>query len=243
MNKTLLHTNNLTVGYSSAKKVLTNVSISVELSEMVLVAGRNGSGKSTLLSTLIGLIPALSGDVFIFGDRVNDLSYSKKSRVFSYVPAKPVLLNDFTIRQLIETGRAPYTGWSNKFSEPDRFAVEEAAEKLRISHILKSGINAVSDGERQKAMIARAIAQDTPLIVLDEPTAFLDYPSRIELIQILKMLTSDMKKAVVFSSHDLEVLIPVVDFVWFCNNGKIISDCTAKIVEMDSFKSFYNKIQ
>jgi len=241
MTKPLLHTVDLSVGYSAKKPVLSNVTVTVLPSELVMVAGRNGSGKSTLLTTILGLLPALSGDILIKGRSIRKYSHAGRSRTLSYVPSKSNVINNFTIKQIIETGRAPYTGWNNRFSEADRFHVDEATANLGLSNILHRRLNEVSDGERQKAMIARAIAQDAPIIILDEPTAFLDYPTRIELIQILKMLTREMKKAIVLSSHDLDILLPVVDSIWFCSDNGIVAEKADSMMQNNGFKMFFNK--
>ncbi|NLA25062.1 MAG: ABC transporter ATP-binding protein, partial [Bacteroidales bacterium] len=168
---------NLKIGYKS-HVVLSNIDINIDEPSFILLCGRNGSGKSTLLKTILGLINPLDGQIIVNGKNPSEISVAEQAKIFSYVSAKPVILSNISLRQIVETGRAPYTSWLNKLSPKDIELVNQAIDFLKITHIENKNIAEVSDGERQKAMIARALAQNTPFLLLDEPTAFLDYPSK-----------------------------------------------------------------
>lgn len=240
MQSNSLILNNLTIGYKKMP-VLSAVSAAIEGSQLVLLCGKNGSGKSTLMKSMLGLLKPMSGEIKINGFAPYPMSIAKKAALVSYVAAKPVNINNITVREIAETGRAPYTSWNHSMSPTDNKIVEQSLEYLQIEHIQYKNIDEVSDGERQKTMIARALAQDTPYLLLDEPTAFLDYPSKTELIRILIRLSKEFSKTVVLTSHDLDLLIPVSDRLWFCNNGEVISGSSADLHKNPSFRLFYDK--
>ncbi|HPG73792.1 MAG TPA: ABC transporter ATP-binding protein [Bacteroidales bacterium] len=233
-------THYLSVGYGK-HTVLCNISLRVEAPSFILLAGRNGSGKSTLLRTLLGLIECLDGDIQISGASINAMTALQRSKLIGYVSSKPFAINNFTVAQVVATGRAPYTNWTNGLNNNDKFLIEKAISDLKIENIADKKTDAISDGERQKTMIARALAQNTPIIILDEPTAFLDYPSKKDLINMLQRLVSEHNKIVISSSHDLDLLIPVVNNIWFCNKQQVYSNAPENMMQCDDFKMFYNK--
>lgn len=231
---------NLSVGYKG-NRVLSDVCAEVLEPGLILLCGKNGSGKSTLLRSILGLLKPLSGDIYINGKQPTEMSAAQKATLLSYVAAKPLQVSNMSIRDVTETGRAPYTSWANTFSHHDTHMVEQALEYLQIKDIQHKNIEEVSDGERQKTMIARALAQDTPFLLLDEPTAFLDYPSKNDLIRILIRLSQEFSKTVILTSHDLDLLIPAVGEIWFCNSGELVSGTSETINKIAEFKLFYNK--
>lgn len=220
---------NLTVGYGR-KAVIEGLNAEFRDGELTCLIGRNGCGKSTLLRTIAGFQRPLSGEVTITtaasnaandnenatAEAISEVSLSKisaheRSQLLSIV----LTHNDFdammTVRELVAMGRAPYTGFWGGLSKQDDDIVKEALSLVGISSFAERKINALSDGERQKVMIAKALAQQTPVILLDEPTAFLDHPSKIETMEMLRDLCHNTRKTIILSSHDLEIAERTVD--------------------------------
>lgn len=206
---------NLAIGYPPHKVVARNLTAVLRGGELTCLIGRNGLGKSTLLKVLAGFIPALSGHVIISvdGKDYDSLEISKKtfSRFVAVVLTEKVDIANMTAREVISMGRMPYTGFFGRLSKEDEAIVESAVEMTGTAALADRDINTLSDGERQKVMIARALAQQTPVILLDEPTAFLDYESKVGTMKLLRSLAHDMGKVVVASTHDLDIAKRIAD--------------------------------
>lgn len=207
----------LTTGYWSKNGgnvvVHNDINLSFHSGELVAIIGQNGSGKSTLLRTICGFQYALGGDVLINHELLSSYSEIKLSRIFSVVFTEKVIIENMSVFDLIATGRAPYTDFFNRITESDFEIIRQSATDVGIEHLLDKNINQLSDGERQKVMIAKSIAQQTPIIILDEPTAFLDFPSKIELNKLLKRLCVELDKIIIMSTHDIEQALPFSDKV------------------------------
>lgn len=188
--------------------------------ELVSLVGRNGCGKSTLLRTVAGLQPVLGGQVVQSGRPVQDYSIQERARLLSIVTphAKPV--PDMTVYDLVAMGRSPYTGFWGKLRAEDKAIIEESLRMVGITAYQHRIAATLSDGERQKAMIAKAIAQQTPIIVLDEPTSFLDYPSKVRTMQLLAQLAHEHGKTIIVSTHDLEQALQFSDKIWLLDEQK-----------------------
>jgi len=181
---------------------------------LVGIIGRNGIGKSTLLRTICGLQPALGGFVNIQGSEVRHIQKSAMAKLISYVSTDQVRVANLRVMELVSMGRFPYTNWFGKLSNEDRCVIGEAIEHTGIKNLLFKLVHQLSDGERQKVMIARALVQDTPVIILDEPTAFLDLQARHEILRLLNNLSRNNKKLILFSTHDLSIAMDEVDKLW-----------------------------
>lgn len=188
--------------------------------ELTCLLGRNGAGKSTLLKTLSAFQPPLSGDIIIEGKSIDDYSENELARIIGVVLTDRITLSNITVRELIAMGRSPYTGFWGTLSQHDRDVVEEAILQVGIAPLAERAVLTLSDGERQKAMIAKALAQETPVIFLDEPTAFLDYPSKVEIMMLLQRLTRVGDKTVFMSTHDLELALQIADSLWLVDKDK-----------------------
>lgn len=214
----------LSIGYGN-KAVLTGLSKSFERGRAVCIAGRNGTGKSTLLRTLAALQPPLGGDITIGGRSVTDISKKELARTVGIVLTSSASQqsemegNNITVMEMVSMGRIPYTGFFGTLSDDDRNAVHMAIQTIGIESLATRKMGSLSDGEKQKAFIAKALAQQTPIIILDEPTAFLDYESRIELYTLLQRLAHEEGKLVIFSSHDLDMAAKYVDEIWQINSS------------------------
>ena len=208
---------NLTIGYSakhSVKVVAEGISDTLRSGELTCLLGENGVGKSTLLRTLSGFLPPLSGDIAILGKPLGDYKERELATVIGVVLTERTNLQNMTVTELVGMGRSPYTGFWGRLSAEDRHKVGEALDLVGIAALNDRLVQTLSDGERQKVMIAKALAQETPIIFLDEPTAFLDYPSKVEILRLLGRLSRDFGKTIFLSTHDLELALRVADRVW-----------------------------
>lgn len=215
---TFLQTQDLTIGYAS-KVVQEKLSLSLERGALVCLLGTNGCGKSTLLRTLSYLQKPLSGEIFFEGTPLSKMTAEERSTLFSLVLTDSVEVENMSVYNLVAMGRFPYTSWSGKLKQEDRLIVEKVISQVNLVDKKYQFINQLSDGERQRAVIAKALAQETPLVILDEPTAHLDLPSRIEVMMLLKRLAHEMGKCFILSSHELDLSMQLADVIWLMDKG------------------------
>lgn len=210
----LLHIQNLAVGYKQ-KSLLRDISFEINRGEVVALIGRNGTGKTTLLRTLSGLQEPLQGKVSIEGKELNHLKPRERAKLVSIVLTHRIVLQGIDVRTLLEMGKYPalhaFTFLKNNKATDDAHLIDACLSKLNITHLADKPLAEISDGELQKAMIARSLVQQTPLILMDEPTAFLDYVAKEELFEQLKKLAKEENIAILFSSHDLELVKKYAD--------------------------------
>lgn len=185
-----------------------------ESGRLTCLLGRNGMGKSTLLQTIASFLPALEGEVKVDGHAVGGMSPMERARLMSVVlTSRPDDLN-ITVSGLVGLGRSPYTDFWGRLREEDRKAVDEALRMVGITQLARRNFGKLSDGERQKAMLARALAQQTPVILLDEPTAFLDHPAKTETLRLLGRIAHELGKTILLSTHDVEIALREADDIW-----------------------------
>ncbi len=217
---------NLTIGYMARKNrkvVAEGINASLENARMTCLIGPNGVGKSTLLRTLSAFQPPLDGQVFIHDKDLALLREKQLAKLIGVVlTARPDVQN-MTVEDMVGLGRSPYTGFWGGLSAEDHAIVDEAITLVGIDNLKGRMIQNLSDGERQKVMIAKALAQQTPVIFLDEPTAFLDYPSKVEMMQKLHQLSRTADKTIFLSTHDLELALQIADTVWLMAGPKQLS--------------------
>ena len=229
---TAITTNRLTVGYRG-HRVVEDISLSLPCGRLVCLLGPNGAGKSTLLRTLCGFQPPIEGTVTISGSDITTMSAAEGARLVSVVLTDRPLTPSLTAREMVGMGRAPYTGFWGRLSDDDRRLVSEAMQTVGIAPLATRRMGRLSDGERQKVMIAKALAQHTPVIVLDEPTAFLDYPSKVAVMKTLAQLAHDEGKTILMSTHDLELAAQLGDELMEIENKhirKITADEVSRII-------------
>lgn len=208
--KVLLSTNSLSIGYKD-KPIMTELNFNLFENEVVSILGSNGIGKSTLIKTLIGELPKISGDIFIIGKSLATISKRELSQLVAIVTTERVQAGGLRVEELVSLGRHPHTGYFGKLSSADKHIVTDAINAVGIGHKATAFVSELSDGERQKAMIARAIAQQTPIIILDEPFSFLDTASRIEILSLLKKISNDNNVGILLSSHDVSQAMRMSD--------------------------------
>ena len=217
MEKAVITANDLCIGYRQGKqekRIHEHLSFRLYPGELTCLLGANGTGKSTLLRTLAASQPALSGELFVQEKPLSAYSEKERSRTIGVVLTDKTQAGGLTVYELVALGRQPHTGFFGRLNKTDHSIIEEALEAVSISHKAHSYTAELSDGERQKVMIAKALVQECPLILLDEPTAFLDVVSRIEIMTLLHRLAVEQKKAILLSTHDIEQALVLADKLW-----------------------------
>jgi len=247
MNDTpLLTARNLSIGYKTGTKHFKIVSESLDLDlwtgQLVCLLGPNGAGKSTLMRTLSGLQQAISGDITIDHESLISLKPVDLARKLSLVLTERIDPGNLTVRELVSLGRTPYTGWLGSLSEVDKEKINCSLDATDTKNFADRRMNELSDGERQKVMLARALAQDTKLILLDEPTAHLDLPNRVEMMRLLHHLARQTQKAILLSTHELDLALQAADKLWLMHpDGKLVTGVPEDLVLNGSFEAAFIK--
>ena len=223
----------LSIGYRSkntgTRVVASDIQATIRKGELTCLLGANGVGKSTLLRTLSAFQPALGGDVMLYNSSASHpsplTSFTDKelSRLIGVVLTEKPDVRNMSVRELVALGRSPYTGFWGTLRDDDWQVVDEAISTVGIDSLRERMIHTLSDGERQKVMIAKALAQQTPVIYLDEPTAFLDFPSKVEMMQLLRRLAREQQKTIFLSTHDFELALQMADTLWMMEKGGRLS--------------------
>jgi len=206
----------LAIGYGhggTLKTVADGLDTELRGGELTVLLGANGVGKSTLIKTLCGFIPPLAGAIDLLGRPIDTYTEKELSRTLSVVLTERVELRNMTVAELVGLGRSPYTGFWGTLRPQDERVVGEVLDAVGIGPLANRQVQSLSDGERQKALIAKSLAQQTPVIVLDEPTAFLDFPSKAEMMRLLRRLAHELGRTILLSTHDLELAVRTADRV------------------------------
>lgn len=231
-----IHIENLCIGYpgkGDVKVVASDICAGINSGELTCLLGANGVGKSTLLRTLSAFQPRLSGEIRIEGKDISSYTDKQLSKVISVVLTEKCDIRNMSAVELIGLGRSPYTGFWGTLSKEDKAVVDHAIELVGISHLVHRMVHTLSDGERQKVMIAKALAQETPVIYLDEPTAFLDFPSKVEMMQLLHLLSRQTDKTIFLSTHDLELALQIADKIWLMDKVNGVTIGTPEDLSLD----------
>lgn len=244
MKTPLLSTRNLQIGYTNGKPahkvVASNLNLELTQNEFVCLVGPNGAGKSTLLRTLTGLLPALDGEVLLAGRKLAQYSRKELANEISVVLTSPIEVGAMTVNELVAMGRFPFTGLFDRMGEHDWKVVRRALEMVGLLGFEERVVHKLSDGERQKVMIARALAQEPRILVLDEPTAYLDLPGRVSVMNLLHELSTDHGQTVLTSTHDLDLAMRGADRLWLMSpGGMIISGAPEDLVLSGDFQRVF----
>lgn len=236
----------LSIGYKiggGANQIVANgVDASICSGELTSLLGANGVGKSTLLKTMTAVLTPLNGEVLYCGKALSEYSHKELSKMISIVLTERVTIKNITVFELVSFGRTPYTGFWGNVSKIDRDIVAESLRLVGIEHLAERTVQTLSDGERQKAMIAKALAQQTPIILLDEPTAFLDFPSKVEIMQLLHRLSRQTGKTIFMSTHDLDLALQISDKIWLMDRERGIHTGIPEDLALDgSLRSFFDR--
>lgn len=235
----MIELRNITLGYSQ-RTLIKDATTRFERGTMVALLGRNGTGKSTLLRTIARLIDAQQGEIAINGTPLADMSQAELARLVAFVTTERIDVEALTAYDLVAIGRSPYTGWMGRLTDADRAAIERAMDIAGVRHMAERRVSTMSDGECQRVMIARALAQDTPIILLDEPTAFLDLPNRYELCTLLSRLAHEEERCVIFSTHELDIALSLADSIALVDSPRLVHLPTAEMITSGNIERLFD---
>ncbi len=234
----MIRLENITLGYG-ARTLLEGVTTRFEAGTLTALIGRNGAGKSTLLRALAGLEPLQAGAITIGGQSIAELDGAEAARRVAFVATDKVRIANLPCEDLVALGRAPYTNWIGRLQAVDREIVADALAKVGMSDFARKTMDRMSDGECQRVMIARALAQQTSVILLDEPTAFLDMPNRYELCRLLQRLAHDEQKAIIFSTHELDIASKMCDAIALIDTPTLRHQPSAEMVASGAIERLF----
>lgn len=232
----------VTLGYGE-RVLMANASVGFGWGELTALIGRNGTGKSTLLRTIAALAKPQRGVITIAGRDVASLTMKEVAGQIAFVSTDDVRVQNLHVWDVVSLGRAPYTNWVGRLTAEDRAKVEESLRLVGMEQFAEASMDSLSDGERQRVMIARALAQDTPIILLDEPTAFLDLPNKYEICLLLRRLAHKEGKCILFSTHDLSIAIELCDTIAMIEGGEFRYGTAEMLIEEGAMQRLFESTQ
>lgn len=241
---TILETKNLAIGYYNKKAnivVSKNIKIALKKGELVGLIGANGIGKSTFLRTITKVQKPINGSIFIENTNLEQINQIKLAKLLSLVLTEPIASKNLTVLELVALGRQPYTNWVGTLNQNDKNIIYKALEQINIQDLKDKKCYELSDGQLQKVMIARALAQDTSLIILDEPTTHLDMYHKIFLLKLLQQLVKETQKTIVFSSHEIDLAIQLCDKIIIMTKDSVEIDSPCNLIEKGAFNKLFPK--
>ena len=241
-NKTILSTSNLSIGYQSKKgknTIAQNLNLKLEQGQLVSLVGGNGIGKSTLLRTLTGIQKPLTGSVMLNEKDIFHYEALDLAQNLSLVLTEKLPPSNLTVFELVALGRQPYTNWLGKLSEEDLKKINQAIGLTHIEHLIDKKHHEISDGQLQIVLIARALAQDTPVIILDEPTTHLDLHHKVSVFKLLKKLSQETNKCILFSTHDIDLAIQLSDEMIVMTEGSVVQDSPCNLISKGIFSTLF----
>ncbi|MDO6597022.1 ABC transporter ATP-binding protein [Oceanihabitans sp. 2_MG-2023] len=239
---TILKTKNLTIGYTSKKEentIATNINIVLKKGELIGLVGGNGIGKSTLLRTISQVQPKLSGSIFLNEKPLENYTNLDLAKSMSLVLTESISSKNLSVFELIALGRQPYTNWVGNLSNTDITIVNNAISQTNIEDLKHKKCFELSDGQLQKVMIARALAQDTDLIILDEPTTHLDMYHKVYILKLLQKLVKETGKTILFSSHEIDLAIQLCDTMIVMNKTEVTSNSPCLLIQQGTFSTLF----
>lgn len=240
----VLKTEHLSIGYQSKHEsivICSNINLSLEQGKLIGLVGANGIGKSTLLRTLTKVQPQLEGTITLNNRELGEHTSIALAKSLSVVLTEHIVSKDLSVLELISLGRQPYTNWVGTLSETDKNAIKNAIEKVHLEDIKHKKCFELSDGQLQKVMIARALAQDTDIIILDEPTTHLDMYHKAYILKLLQNLSKDTGKTILFSSHEIDLAIQLCDTIVVMTPNNVVSDSPNNLIEKGVFETLFPK--
>lgn len=241
---TILKTTNLSIGYQSKKAtntIASHINLELYAGELVGLIGANGIGKSTFLRTITNVQPKLDGEININHKALEDYSNLELAKVLSLVLTESVASKNLSVFELVALGRQPYTNWIGNLNSKDIEIVTKALQQTNIEDLKHKKCFELSDGQLQKVMIARALAQDTDLIILDEPTTHLDMYHKAYILKLLQTLAKDTQKTVLFSSHEIDLAIQLCDRLIVMTPNDVVTDTPCNLIEKGTFETLFPK--
>lgn len=249
MNVETIVLKDLGIGYTTkhgVRVVAEHINGAIRSGELTCLLGANGVGKSTLLRTLSAFQPKTSGEILFAEEdkqsrEISDMSDKELSRKIGVVLTEKPDVRNMRVRELVSLGRSPYTGFWGTYSKEDLQIVDESIALVGIESLSKRMVHTLSDGERQKVMIAKALAQQTPVIYLDEPTAFLDYPSKVEVLQLLSLISRQAQKTIFLSTHDVELALQLADTIWLMTHEGMTIGTPRQLAQQGALARFIER--
>ena len=241
-SKIILQASDISIGYTSKKvknSIASNINLSLERGKLIALIGANGIGKSTLLRTITGIQKPITGTVLLNGKNIHELTSLSLAQNLSVVLTEKLPPSNLTVWELIALGRQPYTNWIGTLTDNDIAKINEAIELTQIGHLTQKKHYEISDGQLQIVLIARALAQDTPLIILDEPTTHLDLLHKVTLFKLLKKLTQETGKCILFSTHDIDMAIQLSDEMIIMTPENTLQDQPCNLIMKGSFTTLF----
>lgn len=235
----MIKLNDITLAFGE-RRLIEHASAHFECGKMTALLGRNGTGKSTLLRAIAALGRLQSGTIEIGGRDLRELSSAELARMIALVNTERISVEAMTAYDLVAVGRSPYTGWSGKLRSCDHEVIERSIRIAGVEHLANRYVDTLSDGECQRVMIARALAQDTPAILLDEPTSYLDMPNRYELCTLLGRLAHDEGKCVLFSTHELDIALTLSDSIALVDTPQLLYMPTREMIASGSIERLFD---
>lgn len=232
---------NLSIGYDH-HMVKRNINISAESGQLICLIGKNGCGKSTLIRTLSGYLPMLSGNILINGKNMKSMSSRQKATQISIVLTESSHSDWLTVDDVVSMGRIPYSNWTGNLQNNDKIIIENAIKDANIEDLRYRHIDSLSDGEKERVFIAKAIAQDTPIILLDEPISHLDIPNRIETLHLLQKLSHQSNKIIIVSIHEIKLALRYADEIWMIKNDDLINGIPEDLVINGTMENFFEPL-
>jgi iron complex transport system ATP-binding protein len=239
----ILYFEDLKIGFTSAlsnKVLLPDLNGYARQGDLIAVIGRNGIGKSTLLRTIAGLQQSVGGVISIYGRNIEEYSRIELSRSIGYISTEIIKVSNMRVCDLVSLGRYPHTNWLGRIRHSDDTMINDAILKTGLSDFKYRPLTELSDGERQRTMIAMVLAQDADIMVMDEPTAFLDVSSRFEIMHLMHELTCERNKTIVFSTHDLNTAIARADKVWLLKETGISEGAPEDLLLNGDFNTLFD---
>ena len=235
----MIKLNDITLSFGS-RKLIEHASAHFACGRMTALLGRNGTGKSTLLRAIASLGEVQGGAIEIGGRELSELSNADLARMVAFVNTERVSVEAMTAYDLVAVGRSPYTDWSGRLRSSDHEAIERSIRIAGVEHLADRYVDTLSDGECQRMMIAKALAQDTPAILLDEPTSYLDMPNRYELCTLLGRLAHDEGKCVLFSTHELDIALTLSDNIALVDTPQLLYMPTREMIASGSIERLFD---
>ena len=241
--KDILTIKNLSIGYTYKKQqtvIASGINAIINQPKLVVLLGKNGIGKSTLLRSISKMQSSIDGNIVIDNKPLDEYDATALSKKISVVLTEKIPPNNLSVYELIALGRQTYTNWIGTLQNKDKIKIDEAINLVKIDHIKHQKIDELSDGQYQKVMIARALAQDTNIILLDEPTAHLDIINKVEVFKLLQELVITKQKIIIVSSHELQLAIQTADDLWLMYDNKFISGNKNEILDNNHFQKLFS---
>ena len=235
----MIQLSNISLAFGE-RTLIEGASTHFECGEMVALLGRNGTGKSTLLRAIAKLGEVANGDIIVDGKAIADIDIRTFARLVAFVNTERVDIDSLSAYDLVAIGRSPYTDWMGRLTKNDRDIIERSMQITGVDKLAERMVETLSDGECQRVMIARALAQDTPVILLDEPTAFLDLPNRYELCTLLSRLAHDEGKLILFSTHELDIALTLADSIALVDTPRLVHMPTTEMISSGNLERLFN---